>query len=285
MAAIEAIRDKSPTGSSFDRFRGMTIEPGQSAPLGPDDVFDFLLRRRILTAGLKIACPSCNLDVWLSVNALQTETRCPLCDSVFTLGPQLRRGGEWKYRASGLFAERGKQTGAIPVILALLQLSAEQRFGRRLLYAAGMDLKSGDRECESDLVVLHLDRSGWPTLVLGECKTGGEGIDERDIRNLTAIRDKIVDRGVGCVLLFAKTAAFTDEELQLLRREAQSYVPFVLFSETELEEMRTFSSPKDGVTGVFPSPHHDYGPSEMAADTYARYFAIQTLDVRAQSST
>lgn len=79
------------TDHPLARYQGLYIEQREfGSRLTSDAVFAHLLRKEIFRPGLKLTCPSCQLDYWRSLDDLRTRNECEYCGNLFNLGPQLK---------------------------------------------------------------------------------------------------------------------------------------------------------------------------------------------------
>jgi len=101
--ATNIIFDKDEKGySSFEAHKTLYIEPREKKDLDTSDVFDYLLKKGLMRAGLLLKCPNCEFDFWVSIDSLSDTCKCEYCGHTFSLGPQLK-DRDWRFRLSGLF--------------------------------------------------------------------------------------------------------------------------------------------------------------------------------------
>src|SRR5208337_4999516 len=105
----------------------------------------------------------------------------------FNASPQLRDKG-WAFRRSGLFGNYDNQEGAIPVLLALQQLTQMHRMSHGV-FTTAMELKAKGAaipECETDFVmVVESGRDHRIQIAIGEAKTWNR-ITADDVAKLIA---------------------------------------------------------------------------------------------------
>jgi hypothetical protein len=249
--AITMIGDNDPVTHlpRFDAYKSLFIELRDKKDLKPEDAFLYLLKKGVFRAGLKLACPTCQLDFWISLDDAKSTTQCPYCGFEFNVLPQLR-DRNWAYRRSGLFGREDNQRGGISVAVTLQQLDT-MFHGRLLAYAPGIDLKPDSapiENCETDLVVLvpsfpHTDKPH--DLAIAECKDAGGEITDEDVRKLTKVAHALEASPCQVFILFAKCGRFTDEEIErckgarrrLFEHEGKTHYAHnvIMLSERELE--------------------------------------------------
>jgi len=270
-AAVQTIIDRAPDGrASFERHKDLYIVPREKPQLDPQDVFDYLLRRRVLRTGLILECPHCTLNYWLPVDNVRERSVCEYCGHSFLIGPLLRGRGDWRFRLTGLFGRDNHQEGSVPVVLALLQLLREHHGFGTFLYTTALNLEVPGFKCEVDFAVLNVDSWGEPTMVIGECKQNKD-ITRDDVANLLRVRKAVRKSGVDCFVVLSKLAAsFSESERSILWRLREQRVPFILFTERELEPYDPYMNLEEAQEASVP---HRYAVTfeEMAENSSFRY--------------
>jgi hypothetical protein len=192
-----------------------------------DDVWNFLLDRRIFLPGLELKCPWCQHASFFPTRDLGDEITCPKCGRAFLLGPALA-GDPVRFRLSGLLEDRphasnagsDAQPAAIPVLLALLYLQDWASGSDGLILETSHEL-SGDTigPCETDIIAISYGNSPRPYthVLIGECKGRGV-VDANDVDKLMRACEVIRASGVHCDLLFSTTRGeFGPDEIELFR--------------------------------------------------------------------
>lgn len=219
----------------FRAYENLFIEPRENAKLSNDDVFNFLLRKEFLRAGLELVCGNCRLKNWLSLKEIDDFWNCNYCGSSNQTSVHLNDRGDWKFRKSGLFAKDNNQEGAIPVILTLIQFLRVLDYGN-FVYTPSLKLNFDQKECEIDFCIINYTRGENIELGIGECKSIGGRVDQNDIDNFLAVHDKFKSSKIDCFLIFSKTAEeFTTEEISLFHNLTQKKIPIILFTNKDLE--------------------------------------------------
>lgn len=238
--AVQIIGGNDPkTGiPHFERYERLYIEPRErGSKLTPHQVFDFLLKKGVFRVGLKLLCPSCELDFWTGLEDVRANMTCEYCGGEFNVTLQLR-DRDWAYRRSGLFGREDHQQGSIPVALTLQQLDSSLH--RQGIFVTGTNLNPTSvsvEPCETDFVVIGREPYEQKvTLAIGECKTGGE-IEVEDVRKLSLIADALsTTKRIVPYIIFAKAAPFTPEEVTRCRSAQPRYGwRVILLSDRELE--------------------------------------------------
>lgn len=239
-AAIQLIRahDEATGTTGFAAHENLSIErrlPGQK--LNPDAVFAFLLKKRMFQAGLEFACPNCQLEFWVLLDHVRTDTVCEYCGNQFNVTPYLR-DRDWRYRRSGLLGRDDNQEGAIPVVLTIQQLY-RGFFTRDVLYTTATSVTSGPtqiRDCESDFVmVVPRNREGRVEVVIGECKRR-KPIEDDDVEKLMKVAEAFPRNRFDVFVVLAKLMPFSVAEIESARRLNSGYHKrAILLTHRELE--------------------------------------------------
>lgn len=167
-AGVRELIEKYKPEQSFTRSAAVQMigkkDPGSSESLmnriKPEDVFANLVARGVFRVGLKLECPICRLDFWVSLDDVRTQTKCEYCGQDFIVTSQLR-DRDWRYRRPGLFGRDNHQEGGIPVALTLMQLQTVLR-DHAILYTTAMEVKPAGapvQKCETDFVILTMSIS------------------------------------------------------------------------------------------------------------------------------
>ena len=247
-AAIQTIRDVDHVNQKvgFAAHESLYLKPRRKERLTPEDAFTWLIEHEVFRAGLKLKCPSCDLDFWLSLDDLGTEVACEYCGRKFNVTPQLR-DRDWAYRRSGLFGRDDHQEGGIPIVLTLQQLDTILRPSMKPVYTTAQSISSKTgtvKPCETDFILLTRNHSGRVQLVIGECKSNAdipEADLQKDLDNLMKVAGAFSASHISVYVLFSKTADFTDSELAQFRDAYKQYhYPLILLSRRELEPYEVY---------------------------------------------
>jgi hypothetical protein len=219
----------------FKKYEKLYIEARQTPKLTTHNVFDFLLKKDFLRAGLELICDHCKLPNWLSLQELDDVWTCNYCGDDNKTSLQLKDRGDWKFRKSGLFGKDNNQEGAVPVILTLLVFLRIFDLSK-FIYSPSLKLVSENKSCEIDFCILQYERGDKIQLGIGECKSEGGVIDQKDIENLKFVRDKINSLNNDCYLIFSKTAEkFEQSEIDLFKKVKEENIPIILLTNKEME--------------------------------------------------
>lgn len=216
--ALQRIRNVDPATNApqFTEHQDLFIERRDAQHLTPDDVFTYLLTKRVFRAGLEPECPSCLQKSWYPLDGLKDDMTCDFCGNSFDLPVQLKSRGDWAFRRSGLFGRDNSQEGGVPVALTLQQLDVALRDGLGA-YVVGAEFTSARQDfdnCEADiLAVIHGKRGGPVSFLVSECKSDGGEITADDIRKLTKLSEVVEADGYECFILLSKTSRFSDAEV------------------------------------------------------------------------
>ncbi len=224
-AAKQAIRAVGSDHPLSD-YESLYIEPRPpGVRLTNDAVLAHLLRKEVFRPGLKLACPSCRLEFWRSLDDIRTNAECEYCTNLFHVGPQLR-DRDWAYRRSGLFGRNDNQEGAIPVVLTLLQLyHLHEPTSFAMTTAMSLDPNGAEiQKCETDFAFLvNRGRDHRVQVAIGECKTR-KPITEDDVQNLLRVAKAFPTDRFDVFLIFSKLADFSDEEAHWISAANDEYV-------------------------------------------------------------
>ncbi len=244
----------------FNQFKNLYIEQRNHPELTPHDVMNFLIKKRIFSPSLKFnflhffkkksfRCNQCGLVSNLKYRLFLENWKCGYCGFEHYLPQYITEYFNkyeieiWKYKKSKLCALDNSQEGAIPVILTLLQI--KHRFhSSNFMFSTALDLTSEfGNKCETDLVVMNYHNGEEIEIGIGECKSDKGNIDQKDIRNLKAIRAKFISKGLKCYLIFSKTSdSFTKKEITLFKSLQAEYIYPVLFLNKELEPYELYEN-------------------------------------------
>jgi len=262
----------------FKEYEDLFIEPRESSKLTEKDVFDFLLKKRILMPGFELICEKCNQKNWNSINELKEFWKCNYCDSINQLILQLKTKAHLKlrYRKSGLFSKDNNQEGAIPVILTLIQFNTMLRSSKNFIYTTSLNLNDNLLNCEVDFCVLNVDRFDEIEIGIAECKSKGGKINKEDIKNMKLIRDKFQEKNINCYLIFSKTSdQFTSNEIKLFEKELYDKgVSFIIFTNKELELFQIYDKYHKGE--IFKK--HVFSLKDMAQNTFSIFKANTNIN-------
>jgi hypothetical protein len=229
---------------NFEKYKGLFIEPRESKELKTENVFDFLLKKNLLRAGLELTCDHCKLKEWVSLKRLNDYWDCRFCGYKNKTNLHLKNQGEWKYIKSGLFAKDNNQEGALPVILTLLQLRRLYLDSSKFLYSPSLKLKFDSTECEIDFCIIQNDINGNIEIGIAECKNQGE-INQDDIEHFKLMKNKFKKVNIECYFIFSKTAKFTPQEINLFKNLEKEKIGCILFTDKELEPFDPYEEYKD----------------------------------------
>lgn len=237
--------------NNFSKFRNLYIESRDHKQLGTNEVFNYLLKKRVFSPKLNLLskifrikkdfkCQNCGLREKILLNFFQTKWECPFCSYVHFMPSniaeyfQSQANKYWRFVRSGLFAKENNQEGAIPVILSLL-VFARILNSHNLIYSTSLKLQ-GPQKCEIDFCILQYKRGDKIQLGIAECKSEGQKVNQQDVDNLKNVQDDINKLGIDCYIIFSKTAdRYEADEIQLFKSLKNENRKFVILSNKELE--------------------------------------------------
>ena len=191
--------------NGFDKFKRLFIESRKELELKPEDVWNYLIKKRIFTPVLarkqsvsskkmSFKCTRCGLESKIACGTFSKDWTCGFCGYEHYLpqfiGKVFKKNEieAWRFKKSRIFAKDNNQEGAIPVVLTLLQIK-RCFHDSNFIYSTSLQLRpENGSPCETDLVVLNYRREEKIEIGVGECKSDGGKIDEKDITNLKNIR-------------------------------------------------------------------------------------------------
>jgi hypothetical protein len=232
--------DETTGRMQFDAFADLYIQARDNGKLTPGEVLRFLTSRGVFRVGLDFECTNCQLTSWVHLDEIKTMSRCIYCGHAFDVTPQLK-DRDWRYRRSGLFGRDDHQLGGVPVALAIQQLHVTLD-EKLLMYSTALEFRpAGARieHCEADFIAVAAGnaflREAPVQILLGEAK-GHRAFDADDVRKLGGLADAMPPELAEVFIMFAKTDAFTPDEVQLaLTLNTRGRRRVILWSQDELE--------------------------------------------------
>lgn len=212
--------------NEVERQRGGWPDPVMEGRITPSDyaaqAVNSLLFSGLFVPSLRVHCSSCRVESYVSADQLGSTMLCEFCGASFnlSLSHSLSRP-DWRYRLAAHL--RADQLEALLPALATTALLQQLRFtSDPPPLVLGFRVTVDGRTVEAD-VATYLGDNQY-VAVLGEVKSHNR-IDSNDIANLKFLRDKLRDKGVRCLLLFATMKdQFTAEEAAELRSLAEESV-------------------------------------------------------------
>jgi hypothetical protein len=182
------------------------------------------------------------------LDSLHQRIICALCGSEFDATRQLLEE-KWAYRRSGVLGLEKNNQGAVPVVLTLQQLDANNGISERL-YSPSLDLipKDGTSPLEIDFAWMICRESRRRNIiVLGECKDRGEdAINEKDIKNLQRAAASLPRNRFKTFFLLAKLAPFSEHEIILAKTlNGEHQLKVIMLTDRELEPYHFYERTKN----------------------------------------
>ncbi len=241
----------------FRKFQDLYIESRKKRSLSPTDVIHFLIKKKVISPTphkiykilskfkrKEFSCANCGYKSLIPNLDFEYAWKCPFCGFEHCLPLYIRNKlrnelCNWHLKKVGLFAKENNQEGSVPVILSLMQLNRLIGHGHDAKWITSLDLKNGDTSCEIDFAMLNLGQrfdEQELQIAIGECKEKDE-INDRDIENLCAVKEKLEKSEIDCYLVFSKTTdTFLPAEIERFKKllKEREIAP-ILFTNTELE--------------------------------------------------
>ncbi len=284
MLLQEGGRDKFVTGNdaigiikkhNFEKHKRLYIEPRDAPDLTGAHVFDFLLKKGFLRAGLQFLCHHCRLKQWQSLKEIDDTWYCEFCGGENQTSLHLRgKSGNWMYRKSGLFAKSNHQEGAIPVLLTLLCFYRIISSLSEFRYSTALEIKGDVPDCETDFFVINTRGQKKIEIGFGECKSDGGIIDIEDCEKMKSIYKKLNSiEGVRTYITFGKTAnSFSPNETILFKRLNNEGIPTILFTNRELEPYDPYWSDFGEIENDIPIKYPN-SLLDLSRNSIARYLS------------
>jgi hypothetical protein len=274
-SALQLIGKTDPDnpGAKFADHEHLFIEPRPfNTNLTPPAVFSYLVDKGLFRIGADLTCPTCRLTSWIALDNLQQPLVCSLCGSSFDATRQLV-DEKWAYRRSGVLGLEKNNQGAVPVLLTLQQLDANNGMRDRI-YSPSLDLtpKDGSPPSEVDFVwMIRGSARDRNIVLLGECKDRqDEAIDETDIANLQRVADAFPKRRFDTYILLAKLAPFSEQEIVLARTlNGVHQLRVIMLTARELEPYHFFERTKQEFPDI---DQYGSSPEQLARVTAQLYF-------------
>lgn len=273
-SALNLIGQRDPeTGARFDDHHHLFIEARPTnEPLTAQAVFTYLVDKGLFRIGADLTCPACRLSSWVALDNLQHRVSCSLCGNGFDATRQLVEE-KWAYRRSGLLGLEKNIQGAVPVVLTLQQLDANNGM-HDSMYSPSLDLKpkDGSGPLEVDFVwMTERNRDGKTVVILGECKDRqDEAIDENDIRNLRRAADALPRNRFEPFILLAKLSPFSEQEIAFARTlNGEHQLRVIMLSARELEPYHFLERTKVEFPDI---REYAVSPEDLALVTAQIYF-------------
>lgn len=249
--ALQTIGGADPDrpNAKFEDHKNLFIEQRAEPHLTPAMAFAYLVEKGLFRIGADLACPTCSLTGWTSLDSLKTKMICEFCGTDFDATRQLV-SGTWRYRRSGLLGRERNVHGAIPVVLTLQQLYVNLGvLGGRALYLPSYEMEGLQgfdfEKCEVDFLFMSRGRDK-PEIIIGECKDRHDGINATDIHNLKRVGALFPKERFEVYYLLSKLGKFTDAEIDLAATLNDDYhLRIILLTADELEPYHIYDRAAD----------------------------------------
>jgi len=262
--------------NGFQKYKHLFIEPRKKGSLNSSDVIQYLLKKDVLVPRQRFlyklfselrlnnclfSCENCGHKTSISPKEFVGFKVCAVCNKelfmpLFISKSLSNSRRNWFLEKSEIFKKGTDQEGSVPVILTILQLNRILGHGHELPWVTALNLRaenSAELKCETDFAFLDPNSRFEGTeesraqIAIGECKAAEEITDE-DITNLCKVRERLMESGITCYLVFSKTSdSFLPVEIERFKKlEKEIKQTPILFTNTELESyMPYFEHPKE----------------------------------------
>lgn len=232
-----------------------------------------LVSRGVLRLGATLRCASCELQFWTRLDDLRSTLSCEYCGRQFNAAAMLDKRSVWQYRRSGIFGASKEQQGGIPVVLALQSLNTALLMRHEaFVFATGLDFRKADsprQVGEIDFAVLTQTIGGRVQLGIGEAKTSNL-IERQDIALLDSIADTLSEAPIDVFRIFAKTSAFSADELSAIAENRRRFPPRVILLGPKELALYDYSHAIEAESGVRRRSYDLEGLAQLTSGTYLK---------------
>ncbi len=163
-------------------YKNLVLFFGQSRPLKPEIVADYLFEKNILRGGLCLFCTNCRKKEWYHIGEFSEKFICKYCFQEQHIDNLERK--EWHYKADGMFMIPNTGEGSLAVILSLWRLNHISSM-RNLKYITSIDVNN--KEFEIDFACMSIDSfDNTYNIVLGESRNFVE-FSKKDFQKLAKV--------------------------------------------------------------------------------------------------
>jgi len=213
----------------------------------PNLTLEDYAKRNVIRVGIETKCSYCGHKNWHNISSAGYVNDCECCLKRYDF-PQTElqpKNGNWKYRVIGPFAVPNYAEGSYGALLTIKALSNVPTKEQAINFSTAMKLESNGQGCEVDFVIwsaneANYDTYGNPQLIIGEAKSFGENLTEKDIEKLKLAAKFLPD---SILVISVLKDHFSDDEKKLLKefvewaRTSDNYRPrhwVILLTGTEL---------------------------------------------------
>lgn len=180
-------------------------------------------KSNVIRLGIETTCTNCHGKNWHSLTDLGYQVPCSRCLNEYSF-PQASEGKKnWMYRVVGPFSLPDYAKGAYSTLLTIRALDSLTGQRREMTVSTSLDLEfANGKKAEADFVLLQRndrigDYSDEPELLIGECKSFGDGdlIKEKDIEKIKLIASHMPG---SIIVISVMRDNFTKNEKKLLKK-------------------------------------------------------------------
>ncbi len=221
-------------------YRDLILFRRQKDKLTPEDCFQYLLEKKVISPGMKLKCGNCGADNWYRLGAFSDRFTCSYC---FTSQdtPNIEKK-DWYYAPNGVFAEPNVGRGGLSTILALWRFNHFSSFSKSK-YISSVNVyesKGGRLITELDFVILlggHVWNDTGVDVIIGEAKTHKD-IDHKTFQKLKSVAKRIGRRVHVCIA--KDDVSFTQKEKDEMKEMIKKGFSIIPLTRPDLEPYDLF---------------------------------------------
>ena len=185
-----------------------------------------LVSRGVLRVGLNLPCPICEQTNWFPIGEINEHVCCERCMGRFPFPSSNPPRDSWSYRTQGVFSIESYAQGGYAVALAV-------HFFTTVLHGEATWVTNLDIQRPS-AKTFEIDFGMWwrrsqfdssdPVLILGECKSGKQEFESKDIARARNVAKMFPGASLVFVTLRHSLSAAEKKRLATLARAGRKYL-------------------------------------------------------------